>query len=101
MISAYLSMLIPGVTMLFLMCISYIIILTVAVEKGWFNVRKPLAILMMYISNAFILATRFFTMRGYGYVMRRMQIVFNPLLDPTASGYRGSMAQLLFNARCY
>ncbi|MDR3600056.1 MAG: FtsW/RodA/SpoVE family cell cycle protein [Desulfosporosinus sp.] len=97
MIPAYLSMRIPSVTVLFLLCISYLIILTVAVGKGWFNVRKPLAILMMYISTAIILSATFFTMRDYGYVMRRMQIVFNPLRDPTASGYLGSMAQLLLS----
>jgi len=49
-IPAYLSILVPTVTVLLLICTSCLIILTAAVEKGWFNVRKLLAILIMSIS---------------------------------------------------
>ena len=96
-IPAYLSILVPTVTVLFLICTFCLIILTVAVEKGWFNVRKLLAILIMYISTAAVLSTSFIMKMGNGYVLRRMQIIFNPSLDPTGSGYIGSMIQRLLS----
>ena len=96
-IPAYLSILVPTVTVLFLICTSCLIILTAAVEKGWFNVRKLLAILIMYISTAAVLSTSFIMKMGNGYVLRRMQIIFNPSLDPTGSGYIGSMIQRLLS----
>jgi len=95
-IPAYLSILVPTVTVLFLICTSCLIILTAAVEKGWFNVRKLLAILIMYISTAAVFST-FIMKMGNGYVLRRMQIIFNPSLDPTGSGYIGSMIQRLLS----
>ena len=94
-IPAYLSMLVPNVTILFLICTSYLTIMTVAVEKGWFNVRKRFAILTMYSSTAAVLSTLFVMKMGDGYFMRRMQMIFNPSLDPTGTGYIGSMIQRL------
>ena len=96
-IPAYLSILVHNVTVLFLICTSCLIILTAAVEKGWFNVRKLLAILIMYISTAAVLSTSFIMKMGNGYVPRRMEIIFNPSLDPTGSGYIGSMIQRLLS----
>jgi len=96
-IPAYLSMLVPTVTVLFLLWTSCLIILTAAVEKGWFNVRKLFAILIMYISTAAILSTTFIMMTGDGYVMRRMQIMLNPSIDPTGSGYIVTIIQRLLS----
>ena len=93
---AYLSILVPAylwvspyVTALFLICISCLIILTAAIKKGWFNVRKLLAIPLMFISTAVVLSTTFIMMRGEGYITRR--VMLNPSLDPTGAGYLGTM----------
>ncbi|KJR45420.1 Cell division protein FtsW [Desulfosporosinus sp. I2] len=51
----------------------------------------------MYISTAAVLSTPFIMKMGNGYVLRRMQIIFNPSLDPTGSGYIGSMIQRLLS----
>jgi cell division protein FtsW (lipid II flippase) len=92
-IPASLSWIVPSVTVLFLLCASCLIILTAAVEKGWFNVRKLFAMLIMYIPTAAVLSTPFFMMRGEEYVSHRMQVMLNPSLDPTGYGYIGTVIQ--------
>ncbi|WP_425804804.1 FtsW/RodA/SpoVE family cell cycle protein [Desulfitobacterium sp. Sab5] len=93
-IPAYLSIFIliylsraPYITVLFLICISCLIILTVAVKKGWFNVRKLYAIPLMFISTAVVLSSMFIMMPGKEYIKNRILVMLNPLLDPTGSGY--------------
>ncbi|MDR3585683.1 MAG: permease prefix domain 1-containing protein [Desulfosporosinus sp.] len=75
-ISTYLAVLdpiVPSLTVPFLICTSCLIILTAAVEKGWFNVRKLFAILIMYISAAVVLSTSFIMTMGEGEVLKKMQ----------------------------
>ncbi|MDO0823863.1 FtsW/RodA/SpoVE family cell cycle protein [Desulfosporosinus nitroreducens] len=80
-------------TVFFLLCTSCLIILTAAVTKGWFNVRKLLALLIMYTSTAAVLPTLFFMTMGEGYVTRRIHVILNPAFDPTGYGYIGTVIQ--------
>ena len=85
--------LVPTITMFFLLGTSCLIILTAAVQKGWFNVRKLSAMLSMYIPTAVILFTPLFMVRGEGYASKRIQVMLNPSLDPTGYGYMGTIIQ--------
>ncbi len=96
-IPAYLSIVIPSVTVLFLLCVSCLVILTGAVLKGWFNVSKLYAMLIIYIPTAAALSVPFFMMKAEGYISRRMQIRLNPSLAPTGEGYIGTLIQRLMS----
>ncbi|MEA4926955.1 MAG: FtsW/RodA/SpoVE family cell cycle protein [Syntrophomonadaceae bacterium] len=90
-IPALLSMLVPSLTVLFLLAVSCLIILTAAVVKGWFNVRKRSALLIIYIPTIAVLSASFFiTMMGAGYRAERLQVALNPSLDPQGMGYMGT-----------
>lgn len=70
-ISAYITVLVPGgrneAVVFFLLCTSCLIILTAAVTKGWFNVRKIFALFIMYISTTVAAwPALFFVMRAGG-----------------------------------
>ena len=90
-VSAFLSMIVPSLTVLFLLGVSCLTILTAAVLKGWFNVRKLSAMLILYIPTATVLSMSFFfAIIGVGYRAERLRAVFNPSLDPTGMGYMGT-----------
>lgn len=92
-VPACLSMLIHNSTVLFLIYISSLIILTVAVAKEWFNVSKLRALLILYISSAVVIFTIFFMQMGQWYAGIRS-------LDPSRVEYIGTLIQQsLFNSR--
>jgi cell division protein FtsW (lipid II flippase) len=90
-------MIVPSLTVLFLLCVSCLIILTAAVLKGWFNVRKLSALLTLYIPTAAVLSTPFFIIMGEWPGARRLQFILNPSLDPTGIGYMGTIVQRLLS----
>lgn len=91
---AFLSMLVPSLTVLFLLCVSCLIILTAAVLKGWFNVSKRSAMLILYIPTAAVLSASFFMlMMSTGYRAERLRCALNPSLDPQGMGYMGTTIQ--------
>lgn len=95
-IPAYLSLLDPrwiNETIFLVLSISGLTILTAAVTKGWFKVRKIFAMLMMYTSAAVILPALFLLMSDEGYVARKIQPMSNPAIDPTGYGYIGTVVQ--------
>jgi len=100
-IPVFLAELVPSAAILFLLCVSCLLILTAAVFKGWFNVNKRSALLMMYIPTAVTLfALPFFILKGGGYASQRLQVILNPSLDPRGAGYIGIMIQrFLTNSR--
>jgi len=91
----FLILLIHNSTVLFLIGTSCIIILTVAIAKGWFNVRKLYALLMLYLSSAVIFSTMFFMMINQDYVRIRLQLALNPSLSPMGVGYMPTLIRKL------
>lgn len=98
-IPVYLSMLVPSLTVLFLLCVSCLIILTAAVLKGWFNVRKRSAMLILYIPTAVVLSAPFIMLMlgTTGYRIERLRYVLNPSLDPRGMGYIGTTIQYILS----
>lgn len=93
LIPAYLTYSLPSLTVLFLLGISCLSILTAAVVKGWFNVKKPAALLMMYIpAAAAVFAAPFLlSLLNKGYAWQRIHTVLYPEIDPTGVGYIGTL----------
>ena len=97
-IPVYLTMIIGNVTVLFLLWTACLIILTAAVEKGWFNVGKLFATLILAIQTAVVLSTPFFmTMVGKEYIWNKMRVMINPSSDPIGYGYISVVIQRLLS----
>ncbi len=97
-IPAFLSMIVPNLTVLFLLGVSCLTILTATVLKGWFNVRKLSALLILFIPTAIVLPASFFMfIMSVGYRAERLRYVFNPSLDPTGMGYMGTAIQRILS----
>lgn len=93
-IPAFLSLLVPSLTVLLILGVSCLIILTAAVLKGWFNVSKRSAMLILYIPTAAVLsAPLFILMIGTGYRAERLRYALYPSLDPQGMGYMGTTVQ--------
>jgi cell division protein FtsW (lipid II flippase) len=96
-VPAYLAIATPSLTVLFLLCVSCLIVLTAAVLKGWFNVRKLYAMLIIYIPVAAVLSVPYFLAKGEGYLSKRIQIGFNPSLEPEGAGHIGILIRRLIS----
>ncbi len=93
-VPAFLSMLVPSLTVLFLLAVSCLTILTASVLKGWFNVSKLSALLILYIPTVVVLSASFFMfIMGIGDRAERLRCIFTPSLDPQRMGYMGATVQ--------
>ena len=72
----------------FIYSASCLILLTVAIINGWFSVKKSNALLLIYIP-VFLVVTIFIIWMTLTrpYAFDRVQVVFNPILDPQGSGW--------------
>lgn len=84
-----------NVTISFLIWISCLLILAAAVKKGWFNVRKLLATLILAIQTVVVLSIPF--LEGKQYFFDKMRVILNPTLDPTGYGYISAVIQRLLS----
>ena len=84
-----------NITVSFLLWISCLLILAMAIIKGWFNVRKLFATLILAIQTAAVLSTPF--LEGKQYVLDRMRVMLNPSLDPTGYGHISTVIQRLLS----
>ncbi|MEQ8175887.1 MAG: FtsW/RodA/SpoVE family cell cycle protein [Syntrophomonadaceae bacterium] len=96
-IPALLSMIVPSLTVFFLLGVSCLILLTAAVLKGWFNVKKLSALFILYGSTAAVLAVLLLMIMGVGYRADRVRVALNPSLDPNGMGYMGTTIQRILS----
>lgn len=92
-VPAFLASMIHNSAVFFLICVSGLIVLTYAITKGWFKVRKLHALLVLYGSSALVLSIMLAVLLGRAYIRQRLQIAFDPSLAPTDLGYRGLLIQ--------
>ncbi|MEN6391578.1 MAG: FtsW/RodA/SpoVE family cell cycle protein [Syntrophomonas sp.] len=96
-VPALLSMIVPSLTVFFLLGVSCLTLLTAAVLKGWFNVKKLSAMFILYGSTAAVLSILFFMIMGVGYRADRLRVALNPSLDPNGMGYMGTTIQRILS----
>jgi len=92
-VSFIVSMIIPSVSSCILLFLSCLVILTIAILKGWFNVKKLYALLLVYLPVIGLLAVIF----SSGILSKRIALALNPLIDPTGAGYIGTMTRTLLS----
>lgn len=93
-----LALLIHNMTVLLLVGLSCLIILTVAIAKGWFNVSKLMALLILYLSTGIASLILFLTLMSQAYFRDRLQVILNPLQGHT--GWVGTVIRsFLYHSR--
>lgn len=98
-IPLYLSMIMGNITLHFLLWTCCFIILTAAVNKGWFKVRKLYAALILAIQTAIVVCTPFFmSLMGKKYIWDKMQVmIINPSSAPQGFGDVSAVIQRLLS----
>lgn len=83
----------PGLLLLTLSCL---VLLTVAIEKGFFGVNKKVGLAIVYVPTAI---TLIFTIINMPATLRsRFSSMANPELDPLGYGYQHLMVKRLFSS---
>ena len=68
--------------------ISCLLLLTMAILNGWYNVKKINALLIIYGAVALIsLILMYIIISTKSYIFYRIQAAFNPMLEPETSGW--------------
>jgi cell division protein FtsW (lipid II flippase) len=100
--SGFVVLIIPSVSSMFLYSVTCLILLTFAITKGYFNVNKKRAMLLVYIPIIFILFLVTIGILNSPYCLERLLNAFNPYLDPLGTGYIGIVIRdMLVHAKFY
>ncbi len=98
-IVACIAFIIPSFSSVLLYSLTCLILLTFAITKGWFNVNKLMALLLVYIP---MIITLFGIVISKPYRIKRLLIAINPFLDPKGAGYIGTIKRdLLAHAKFF
>lgn len=97
--TALLCLLAPRVTAFALLSVSCLIILTIAIAKGYFGVRKEIGIALVYIPTiiTLIISILFLCIQA-PYRRERIAVMLNPELDPMGSGYQHLLVKRIIEA---
>ncbi len=92
---------IPSLSMVALVISAFLILITTAIIKGWFNVDRLYGILLIYVPIVGIMSTVFIKwIFGASYRKDRLLNAINPQRDLTGSGYiPARIRELLSNAK--
>lgn len=99
---ACLALLVPSLTLFLLLCVTCLIIVTGAISRGWFGVRKSLGMLLACLPAAFVLATLVLMAAGaFGaWYAHSVLVIVDPSVDPAGAGFMGTLIrQLLSHSR--
>lgn len=92
-VSFIISMVIPSTSSCVLLTLSCLIVLTIAISKGWFGVKKLYALLLVYLPVIGVLAAIF----ASGILSERIALAINPSIDPHGKGYTGAIIRQLLS----
>ncbi|AOT68977.1 FtsW/RodA/SpoVE family cell cycle protein [Geosporobacter ferrireducens] len=87
----FIGRLIPSLSSAILYSVACLILITLAILKGWFYVNKLKAMLLVYIPTVIIAMTNIYIYISKPYRLNRLRHAFNPSLDPMGGGYLGAI----------
>ena len=87
--------LLPYVSGFLLSGVSGLVILCIAISRGWFGVKKVNGYLLVGISVAIITLLAILSISPGSYRWERLRMMFNPAIDPNGSGYIGAQIRTL------
>lgn len=96
--AAFICLIAPRLTGLFLFTVCCIIILTVAIIKGYFGVNKKVSLLIVYVPVFITLTGLAAYMIFSPHIGNRLSIMINPQLDPQGAGYQHLLARKLLSS---
>lgn len=100
-IPALIGIMASSLSMVFLCVVAFLILITIAIVSGWFNVSKPQGLLLVYIptiviSGAILIKLVF----NRQYLLDRLLNLINQYRDPMGSGYIiVKIRDMLYNAK--
>lgn len=92
LLPAYIALFVPTVSGFLLFTVSGLIILSIAIMKRWFNVKKLYGYLIVFIPTAVTLL-----MSARSYWGRWLKIAINPSIDHKGAGYISTVARTLLD----
>jgi cell division protein FtsW (lipid II flippase) len=97
LLPACFALFVPAVSGFLLFTVSELFIITIAISKNWFGVKKLHGYLLIFIPTAaaIFLAGGMFVGR---YGLKRLQVALNPSIDPAGGGYQSIVVRNLLNA---
>lgn len=95
---AFVCIIAPRLNALILLSIGCLIMLTIAITKGFFSCNKRVGLLLVYTPSAFIVLLQFLFLFSNPYRRDRLSVMFNPTLDPLGSGYQHILVKRLIAA---
>ncbi|HSH36680.1 FtsW/RodA/SpoVE family cell cycle protein [Schnuerera sp.] len=99
-IPVFIGFMIPSISVVVLIFSSFLILITMAIIKGWFNVNKLYGMLLVSIPTIVIGGIGFIKLMFYSYRRERLLNIINPLRDPLGHGYIGAkMRDMLAGAK--
>ena len=91
-----LSIIVPSMTSSILLVLSCLAVLTIAISKNWFRVKKLYALLLVYLPVIGSMVIVF----ASGILSKRINLAFTPSIDPLGAGYIANITrQLLSGAK--
>ena len=89
----------PRITGLVIFTISSLIILTIAIMKGYFRCNKKVGLAIVYVPTIIgALLSMSLLFLSSPYRRARLSLLFNPELDPSGAGWQHLMVKRLFSA---
>lgn len=99
-IPIFIGFMIPNMSVVVLVSLCFLIIITMAIINGWFDVKKLYGMLLVYIPTFSIAIIGFIRSISYNYKLERFLNIINPINDPLGSGYiSGRMREILAGAK--
>ncbi|MDF2673036.1 MAG: hypothetical protein K0R09_1301 [Clostridiales bacterium] len=97
-VPAFIGVITPSFSCVYIYSITCLILLTVAIVNGWFNVKKLSALLLVYIPTFISSMLIFFiTILNSPYGFQRLQVAIKPSLDLMGAGYIGTITRALIS----
>ncbi len=90
-IPVFIGMLIPSLSSVLLYSTACLILMTLAISKGWFYVNKLKGMLLIYIPTVIIAIINILITIANPYRWQRLRNAFDPSLDPMGAGYVGAV----------
>lgn len=99
-IPVFIGLRIPSISVVALISLCFLILITMAVLKGWFNINKLYGMLLIYIPTFSVVIVGFIRLMSYNYKRERFLNIINPFKDPLGDGYiSAKMREMLAGAK--
>ncbi len=89
---------VPTLSGLVLNTLSGLIMLCIAISKNWFKTNRIYGYLLVSVPAAVALFSGVVRLLSHGDMMTRLQAVINPSIDPTGTGYIGTVTRAILNS---